>query len=88
MKRSLLLISMGFFAIPSIGQNVTIPDANFKAYLVGNTSINTNMDTEIQVSEANSFSGEISCGSMNISDLTGIEEFNFCLLYTSDAADE
>ena len=33
-------------------QNVNIPDANFKAYLVGNTSINTNLDSEIQVTEA------------------------------------
>jgi len=42
---------------------VNIPDANFKAYLVGNTSINTNGDDEIQCDEA------------NISDLTGIEAF-------------
>ena len=57
------------------GQNVNIPDANFKAYLVGNTAINTNGDTEVQVSEANTFNGHINCQSMNISDLTGIEEF-------------
>ena len=31
---------------------VTIPDANFKAYLVGNSAINSNGDTEIQISEA------------------------------------
>jgi len=57
------------------GQNVNIPDANFKAYLVGNTAINTNGDTEIQVSEASAFNGSIICGNMNISDLTGIEDF-------------
>ena len=56
-------------------QNVIIPDANFKAYLVGNTAINTNLDTEIQVSEANAFTGTITCAFLNISDLTGIEEF-------------
>ena len=39
------------------GQNVNIPDTNFKAFLVGDTAINTNGDTEIQVSEANIFSG-------------------------------
>ena len=57
------------------GQNVNIPDANFKAYLVGNTAINTNGDTEIQVSEATTFNGAINCSQMNISDLTGIEAF-------------
>lgn len=32
--------------------NVIIPDVNFKAYLVGNTLINTNGDSEIQCTEA------------------------------------
>jgi len=57
------------------GQPVNIPDVNFKAYLIGNTSININGDTEIQVSEANLFNGAIYCNNMNISDLTGIEYF-------------
>ena len=57
------------------GQNVYIPDATFKAYLVGNSLINTNGDTEIQVTEAAAFNGAIYCGYMNISDLTGIEAF-------------
>ena len=57
------------------GQNVNIPDVNFKSYLIGNTFINTNGDTEIQVSEANLFNGAIYCNNMNISDLTGIEYF-------------
>ena len=35
-----------------LGQNVNIPDANFKAYLVANSLINTNGDTEVQISEA------------------------------------
>lgn len=56
-------------------QNVNIPDANFKAYLVGNTSINTNSDSEIQVSEATAFNGSINCNNLNITDLTGIEAF-------------
>ena len=72
MKQLLLLL-----AVPMIGfgQNVNIPDANFKAYLVGNTAINTNGDNQIQVSEASAFNGQISCYSMNISNLTGIEAF-------------
>ena len=57
------------------GQNVNIPDANFKAYLVGNTAINTNGDAEIQVSEATTFNGLIYCPILSISDLTGIEAF-------------
>jgi hypothetical protein len=59
----------------SFGQNVYIPDANFKAYLVGNSEINTNGDTEIQVSEAEVFEGIIYCDYASISDLTGIEAF-------------
>ncbi len=76
MRKSLLLF--GFLA-GALGftkaQNVNIPDANFKAYLVGNTAINTNGDSEIQVSEAVAFTGAIECPNMNIIDLTGIEAF-------------
>ena len=74
MKTTLLFLS--FFFISSLfGQNVYIPDANFKAYLVGNTYINTNGDTEIQVSEASAYEFPIQCQFQNISDLTGIEAF-------------
>jgi len=65
----------------SFGQNVNIPDANFKNYLLAHTDfsgvldINTNGDSEIQVSEANAYAGKISCNGSNISDLTGIEAF-------------
>jgi len=72
MKKLLLIL----LCLPFIGfGQVNIPDANFKAYLVGNTAINTNADTEIQVSEANTFNGTIFCYNLNISDLTGIEAF-------------
>ena len=73
MKKILLIL----LCLPMVGfgQNVNIPDANFKAYLVGNTAINTNGDSEIQVSEATVFNGNIDCASINISDLAGIEEF-------------
>ncbi|MFH2143636.1 MAG: hypothetical protein ABIJ97_14520, partial [Bacteroidota bacterium] len=54
---------------------VYIPDTNFKAYLIGNSSINTNMDAEIQVSEASYFTGTIEVNNKNISELTGIEFF-------------
>ena len=73
MKNLLLLLLL----IPTLGiaQIVNIPDANFKAYLVGNSAINTNGDSEIQVSEAAAFNGEIYCYDLNISNLTGIEAF-------------
>ena len=73
MKKLLLIL----LCLPFIGfgQNVNIPDANFKAYLVGNTAINTNGDTEIQQSEATGFYGTIDCFNLNIYDLTGIEDF-------------
>jgi hypothetical protein len=56
-------------------QNVNIPDANFKAALVDNGAINTNGDSEIQVSEAADFSGTMRVSNKDISDLTGIEAF-------------
>ncbi|MCT4582100.1 MAG: T9SS type A sorting domain-containing protein [Flavobacteriales bacterium] len=70
---NILLITSSSLGV--IAQNVNIPDANFKAYLVGNAAINSNGDTEIQVNEANSFTGNISCQNQNITDLTGIEAF-------------
>jgi len=73
--KTLLLLGTFALSINSFAQNVNIPDANFKAYLVGNTSINTNGDVEIQVSEASAFSGMINCQNSFISDLTGIEAF-------------
>jgi Leucine-rich repeat (LRR) protein len=73
MKKLLLVL----LALPFIGfgQNVNIPDANFKAYLLGNTAINTNGDGHIQVTEASVFNGAIDCGGMTIYNLTGIEAF-------------
>jgi len=73
MKKLLLIL----LCLPMIGfgQNVNIPDANFKAYLVNNTAINTNGDTEIQVSEATALNSGIHCPNYSISDLTGIEAF-------------
>lgn len=75
MKTTLLSIITLTIAPFLFGQNVNIPDANFKAYLVGETSINTNGDTEIQVSEAQAYTGTINVYNENIADLTGIEAF-------------
>ena len=74
MKTTLLFLSV-FLSVSLFGQNVYIPDANFKNYLVNNFLINTSGDNEIQVSEASSFTGAILCNDLSISDLTGIEAF-------------
>lgn len=81
MKTNLLIITiisaLVFFSIinSANAQNVNIPNANFKAALVGNSSINTNADTEIQISEAAAYTGAIIVNAMGIADLTGIEAF-------------
>lgn len=77
MKKTLLTsLALATIGLGAFAQNVNIPDANFKAYLVGNSSINTNADTEIQVSEANAFTGQISLtSSSGVTDITGIEAF-------------
>jgi len=79
MKTILLTIILAFaLATPAKAQNVNIPDANFKAYLIGNTAINTNGDAEIQVSEAEGFEGAMDIKTTNnyyISSIIGIEFF-------------
>lgn len=77
-----LIMCMGVSA-----QNVAIPDANFKTYLVGESAININGDTEIQVSEAVAFTGTIYPYNLAITDLTGIEAFvNITQLYCNNNA--
>lgn len=71
--RAILIIFLIAFGVK--GQIVNIPDTNFKSYLVGNPSINTNGNSEIEVSEAASFNGDIICPGMGISDMTGVEAF-------------
>jgi len=73
--RTLLLSTILLFTVNLNAQDVNVPDSNFKSYLVNNTAINTNSDGEIQVSEANAFTGTINCSNLSISDLTGIEAF-------------
>tara|TARA_B100001057_G_scaffold331021_1_gene331342 strand:- start:225 stop:2672 length:2448 start_codon:yes stop_codon:yes gene_type:complete len=80
MKKALILLF--YFPIVALSQNIFIPDPNFKANLVSNSLINTNGDSEIQITEANIFSGSIDCSFSNIYDLTGIEHFT-ALTYLS-----
>lgn len=64
---------------------VFIPDTNFKSHLIADTTINTNLDTEIQASEATAFTGDILVSNLNIADLTGILAFkNITKLDVSD----
>ncbi|MFD2540925.1 T9SS type A sorting domain-containing protein [Lacinutrix gracilariae] len=77
MKKTLLLfttcLSLGMFS--ALAQNVNIPDANFKNYLLADPAINTNNDSEISVAEAQAFTGELLVNGLSITDLTGIEAF-------------
>lgn len=89
--RSLEIDNLGNMFVTNIGNGVVIkindtsllpdpnlvfiPDTNFKSELINNASINTNMDGEIQKSEAVAFTGFMGLANKNISDLTGIEEF-------------
>jgi hypothetical protein len=59
----------------AVSQNVYIPNITFKNYLLNNPAINTNADSEIQITEATAFSDTINCSDMHITDLTGIEAF-------------
>ena len=73
------MVTLSASAVPPPNY-VNIPDANFKAYLVGNIAINTNNDAEIETSEAAAFTGSIVCDNLSITDLTGIEAFTSATL--------
>ncbi len=61
-----------------LGEAINIPDANFKAVLLSNSShpgLDANGDGEISELEANAFTGLINANSIGIKDATGIEYF-------------
>lgn len=74
-KHFTLCLLFSVFAVTANAQTVTIPDDNFKNYLLNHPEINTNANSEIEVSEAAAFSDSIFCVSMGIMHLTGIEAF-------------
>lgn len=75
----------GIISSAIFSQNVTIPDANFKNYLLSNPAVNTNNDSEIQESEALAFTGTLAFQFYLIEDLTGIEAFtNLTVLVCGD----
>jgi len=66
------------------GQNIDIPDANFKTYLIENSWIDgagvahpydSNGDGEISVEEAAAVTTDMNCEMRGIADLTGLEHF-------------
>ncbi|MDO5969742.1 T9SS type A sorting domain-containing protein, partial [Flavivirga aquimarina] len=81
MKKQLLVLTLFLLGLIQIAVqaqctgNVNIPDANFKAVLVADTTINTDNDTEISCAEALAFTGVLDVSVKSISDLTGIEAF-------------
>src|SRR5687767_13996548 len=75
LARLALCLLLTCSVLSTYAQTVNIPDANFKAALVANGAINTNGDSEIQVSEASAFTGTMRVSNKNINDLTGIEAF-------------
>ncbi|MEE4247003.1 MAG: leucine-rich repeat domain-containing protein [Kangiellaceae bacterium] len=69
-------IALSLFILISssaIAQNITIPDANFKAFLVSN--YDTSGDGEISQAEAEVVTGRMVCSNLGIADLTGIQYF-------------
>lgn len=76
MKKITIILSMLLcINLTMIGQNVNIPDVNFKSILLGNLTINPNNDGEITISEAAAYTGAITCIDRSVKDLTGIEFF-------------
>ena len=71
---TLLFLVFGFHF--AFGQIVSIPDNNFKSALLNHSPIiDTNGDSEIQVSEAESYTGILDVSYKGISNLEGIEAF-------------
>ncbi|MEP1097763.1 MAG: T9SS type A sorting domain-containing protein [Cyclobacteriaceae bacterium] len=74
--KKLLLLTFLLGCLGATAQNVIIPDANFKAALLAHDPvIDTNGDDEIQVSEAEAFTGFLNLNSKSIADDTGLEAF-------------
>jgi hypothetical protein len=61
--------------IPGYAQYFTIPDANFKNYLVNSHPTLLNGSQQLIIANAKNFAGTISCSNLNIQSLSGIEYF-------------
>lgn len=77
MKNFTLLFFAFFFAQFLSAQIVNIPDANLKTALLNHSPvIDTNGDNQIQISEAQALTGLLNLNYKQISDVSGIENFN------------
>jgi Leucine-rich repeat (LRR) protein len=76
-----IILSLSAIIVVALGtnaQNVTIPDARLKTCLVNDSLININRDSEIQLTEANSFTGKVQCSfrtNDTITTLAGLDAF-------------
>ncbi|MCB0755807.1 MAG: T9SS type A sorting domain-containing protein [Flavobacteriales bacterium] len=75
MKSKLLLSALTLTIMSSNAQNVNIPDANFKSYLINVANVDTDLNNEISVAEAQAYNGSLFMDNLGISDLTGLEAF-------------
>lgn len=75
MKKITAAIVITLMSFNSLSQNITIPDPNFKSFLIADAAINTNGDAEIQLSEAQAYTGSMDCSNLGIVNMTGIEPF-------------
>jgi len=72
MKTKIFTLAILTITTFAFAQNVNIPDQNFKKALLSHIHvIDTNNDGEIQVSEAEAFTGTIYVSKSNISNLIG-----------------
>src|SRR5690606_20899023 len=76
MKKPLLFLIFLFIANNGFAQIVNIPDPVFKQRIIDN-GVDTNFDEEIQVAEAEAFTGHLDVNGQfdDIFDMTGIEAF-------------
>lgn len=73
-----LLIFLSSFLLGSLSykaQVVNIPDETFLEYILLYTTVDTNNDGQIQVSEAEAYTGLINLGNSAVKDLTGLQAF-------------
>ena len=88
MKRTLTLIFLTIicsFSVNTKAQTVNFPDENFLEYILLYTTIDANKDGEIQVSEAEAYTGDFTITG-SITNLTGIEYFKNLTVLTINGA--
>lgn len=61
-----VLILLIFSVSTLVYFKINIPNANFKAYLVGSIARSTNSDEEIQVLEATNYAGTTKCSGTHL----------------------